>query len=55
MRDYSLVAIGGIDSNNLADILTSGVGAVAVVRALVTAAQPEEMAAGLQAAINAAA
>lgn len=55
MRDYPLVAIGGIDGNNLADVLASGVGSVAVVRALVAAEQPEAMAASLQAAISAAA
>ncbi len=53
MRDYPLVAIGGIDNHNLADVLASGVGSVAVVRALVAAAQPEAMAADLQAAISA--
>lgn len=53
MRDYPLVAIGGIDSSTLPDVLASGVGSVAVVRALVAAEKPEEMAASLQAAINA--
>lgn len=53
MRDYSLVAIGGIDANSLPDVLASGVGSVAVVRALVAAEHPEAMAASLQAAINA--
>ncbi|WP_296505195.1 thiamine phosphate synthase [Rhodoferax sp.] len=54
MRDCPLVAIGGIDHSTLPDVLVSGVGSVAVVRALVAAEQPEAMAASLQAAINAA-
>ncbi len=41
MRDYPLVAIGGIDLTRLDDVLASGVGSVAVVRALVAAEQPE--------------
>lgn len=53
MRDYPLVAIGGIDSSRLVQVLASGVGSVAVVRALVAAEQPEAMAASLQAAIKA--
>lgn len=53
MRDYPLVAIGGIDGSRLQDVLRSGVGSVAVVRALVAAEQPEEVAASLQALINA--
>lgn len=53
MRDYPLVAIGGIDASRLAQVLASGVGSVAVVRALVAAEQPEAMAASLQAAISA--
>ena len=55
MRDYPLVAIGGIDTSQLPAVLASGVGSVAVVRALVAAPQPEEMAAQLQAAISSAA
>lgn len=55
MRNYPLVAIGGIDQSKLPQVLSSGVGSVAVVRALVAAQHPEEMAASLQAAINAAA
>lgn len=54
MRNYPLVAIGGIDESKLPEVLSSGVGSIAVVRALVTAKHPEEMAARLQAAINAA-
>lgn len=53
MRDYPLVAIGGIDSNRLPEVLASGVGSVAVVRALVAAEHPEEMAASLRSVINA--
>jgi thiamine-phosphate pyrophosphorylase len=54
MRDYPLVAIGGIDSSRLPEVLASGVGSVAVVRALVGAEEPEAMAASLQSVINAA-
>lgn len=53
MADYPLVAIGGIDASQLPEVLASGVGSVAVVRALVAADQPEAMAAQLQAAISA--
>lgn len=53
MRHYPQVAIGGIDESTLPDVLASGVGSVAVVRALVGAAQPEAVAARLQAAIDA--
>jgi thiamine-phosphate pyrophosphorylase len=49
----SLVAIGGIDQNHLPDVLASGVGSVAVVRALVGAANPEAAARTLQALISA--
>ena len=53
MHDYPLVAIGGIDSSRLPEVLASGVGSVAVVRALVAAEHPEQMAASLQAMIRA--
>ena len=53
MQDYPLVAIGGIDSNRLPEVLSNDIGSVAVVRALVTADNPEAMAASLQAAISA--
>jgi thiamine-phosphate pyrophosphorylase len=53
MRDYPLVAIGGIDASNLPAVLDSGVGSVAVVRALVAAPDPESAAASLQLAISA--
>jgi thiamine-phosphate pyrophosphorylase len=45
MRHHPLVAIGGIDVERLPEVLASGVGSVAVVRALVTAKQPEVTAA----------
>lgn len=48
MRDYPLVAIGGIDASKLPEVLASGVGSVAVVRALVAADQPESAVAQLQ-------
>ncbi len=54
MRDHALVAIGGIDESRLPEVLVSGVGSVAVVRALVAAAQPEAVAAKWQAGIAAA-
>ena len=41
MQAHSLVAIGGIDDTRFADVLRTGVGSIAVVRALVTAADPE--------------
>jgi thiamine-phosphate pyrophosphorylase len=53
MQSYPLVAIGGIDSRRLPEVLSNDIGSVAVVRALVTADNPEAMAASLQAAINA--
>jgi thiamine-phosphate pyrophosphorylase len=40
MRHHPLVAIGGIDEARLAEVLPSGVGSVAVVRAVVGAADP---------------
>lgn len=47
MRDYPLVAIGGIDESRMPEVLSSGVGSVAVVRALVGSDQPELQAAKL--------
>jgi thiamine-phosphate pyrophosphorylase len=44
MRDYPLVAIGGVDETRLDAVLASGVGSVAVVRAIVAAEQPETVA-----------
>jgi thiamine-phosphate pyrophosphorylase len=52
MRARSLVAIGGIDLQRLPEVLASGVGSVAVVRALVGAAHPEEAAAQWMTAIR---
>ena len=51
LRDYPLVAIGGIDAANLPEVMASGVGSAAVVRALVAAADPEAEASDLQSAI----
>ena len=51
MRDHALVAIGGIDAARLPAVLQSGVGSVAVVRALVAAENPEAVAAAFQADI----
>ncbi|MDO9314058.1 MAG: thiamine phosphate synthase [Burkholderiaceae bacterium] len=53
MRDHSLVAIGGIDELRLPDVLASGVGSVAVVRALIAAEHPEAVAAKWKAVIGA--
>jgi thiamine-phosphate pyrophosphorylase len=47
MRDYPLVAIGGIDGEKLPQVKASGVGSVAVVRAITGAADPEEAASDL--------
>lgn len=51
MHQHATVAIGGIDAQRLPEVLASGVGSVAVVRALVAAEQPEALAAQLQASI----
>jgi thiamine-phosphate pyrophosphorylase len=51
MHKHATVAIGGIDAQRLPEVLASGVGSVAVVRALVAAKQPEALAAQLQASI----
>ncbi|MDL2337203.1 MAG: thiamine phosphate synthase [Pseudomonadota bacterium] len=53
MRDHALVAIGGIDERRLPEVLASGVGSVAVVRALTAAGDPEAAAAKWKAAIGA--
>jgi len=45
LRDYPLVAIGGIDAARLPEVLRSDVGSVGVVRALVAAGDPEAVAA----------
>jgi thiamine-phosphate pyrophosphorylase len=49
LRHLPTVAIGGIDAGRLPEVLASGVGSVAVVRALVGAAHPEAQVAALQA------
>lgn len=35
LRDYALVGIGGVDENNMTQVISSGVGSVAVVRAVI--------------------
>lgn len=52
LRDYPLVAIGGIDTARMPDVLASGVGSIGVVRALTSAANPEEAAAALRQTIQ---
>ena len=52
LRDYPLVAIGGIDATRLPEVLASGVGSVAVVRAITAAANPEEAASALKLAVK---
>ncbi|WP_431276646.1 thiamine phosphate synthase [Variovorax ureilyticus] len=41
MRGYSQVGIGGVDAARMPEVLATGVGSVAVVRALVAAPDPE--------------
>jgi thiamine-phosphate pyrophosphorylase len=55
LRGYPQVGIGGIDAVRLPEVLATGVGSVAVVRALVTAEDPEATAAQWMAAMSAAA
>lgn len=52
MKNYPQVAIGGIGQEQFAEVLATGVGSIAVVRALVNADQPEEAAASLMAAMR---
>ena len=52
LRHYPLVAIGGIDASRLPEVLASGVGSVAVVRAITAAASPEDAVSTLQRAIE---
>jgi thiamine-phosphate pyrophosphorylase len=54
LRGYPQVGIGGIDAERMPDVLATGVGSVAVVRALVVAVDPEAAAAKLTAIIGAA-
>jgi thiamine-phosphate pyrophosphorylase len=51
MRHHSLVAIGGIDTTNIDLVTRSGVGSVAMVRAITAAADPVAAARELQARI----
>ncbi|MDF1485684.1 thiamine phosphate synthase [Ramlibacter sp. H39-3-26] len=44
LRHYPRVAIGGIDAARFQDVLATGVGSIAVVRALVAAPDPEQAA-----------
>jgi thiamine-phosphate pyrophosphorylase len=52
LHNYPLVAIGGINTERLSAILASGVGSVAVVRAITAASDPESAAASLRNAIH---
>lgn len=52
MRAYPLVAIGGIDAERLPQVMASGVGSAALVRALVAADNPEQVAADLSAQVR---
>ncbi|WCM90339.1 thiamine phosphate synthase [Acidovorax sp. NCPPB 3576] len=49
MRHYPMVAIGGIGASQFAEVLATGVGSIAVVRALVNADDPEAAARDLMA------
>lgn len=53
LHGQSLVAIGGIDAERLPAVLSTGVGSVAMVRALIAADDPEATAAELTAAVAA--
>jgi len=53
MRDYPLVAIGGIDGEKMPHVLSSGVGSVAVVRAITGVDNPEAAVAQLQSRMTA--
>lgn len=52
MQAYPLVAIGGIALEQFPEILATGVGSIAVVRALVNAENPEAVAVGLMQAMG---
>lgn len=52
LSDYPLVAIGGIDGSRLPEVMASGVGSVAVVRALVASTNPEQEAEQLKEEIS---
>lgn len=49
MQGYPLVAIGGIGADQFGEVLGTGVGSIAVVRALVNAPNPEKAARQLMA------
>ena len=51
LRGYPQVAIGGIDAERLPAVLATGVGSVAMVRALIAAEDPEAVAAQLTTAV----
>ncbi|MEI6760716.1 MAG: thiamine phosphate synthase [Betaproteobacteria bacterium] len=51
LRNYPRVAIGGIDEARLPEVLASGVGSVAVVRAITAADNPEQAADALMRSI----
>jgi thiamine-phosphate pyrophosphorylase len=53
MRHHPLVAIGGIDEARIPSVMQSGVGSIAVVRAITGASQPEQAARALQQLIEA--
>jgi thiamine-phosphate pyrophosphorylase len=53
LRGYPQVAIGGIDAERLAAVLATGVGSVAMVRALIAAHDPEATVVRLGAAVAA--
>jgi thiamine-phosphate pyrophosphorylase len=52
MHDYPLVAIGGIDAEKFFAVLSSGVGSIAVVRAITAATDPQAAAKALMAQFN---
>lgn len=52
MRGYPQVAIGGIGLAQFPEVLATGVGSIAVVRAIVNAEDPEQAAAQLRAAMG---
>jgi thiamine-phosphate pyrophosphorylase len=52
MRHYPLVAIGGIDLQRLPDVMKTGVGSVAVVRAITESESPEKTALLFQQCMN---
>ncbi|MEJ7685601.1 MAG: thiamine phosphate synthase [Variovorax sp.] len=53
LRGYSQVGIGGVDAQRLPEVLATGVGSVAVVRALISDSDPEAAAARLIAEVEA--